>query len=141
MKMPVNKNDIVRIIFDTPLPTNAEHPYFQLNEEATHIAMQKLKKNGFKLWVYLVKSCRGMTSWVFYRSAASEYTGITANTVDNAKKELINCGYLTNPSGDGKTFIFHELPVVSQVESSEKLEVSSSETAKAHIPEERFYGF
>ena len=134
--MAVSKNDTVKIIYEDKLPTDKEHPYFILNVEAAITAMQKLKGNTFKLWVYLAKNSRTMTTWTFYRSVASEKTGITANTVDSAKRELIAQGYLTNPSGDGKTFIFHELPEVVQVEEVEELEVPSGETAKAH-----FYGF
>ena len=86
------------------------NPYVMFNLEAFNKALAELKQNEFKLWIYLAKNQKSMTNWILQRATCQKALGIANATFDSARLGLIEKGYLVDVDGDGKNYVFIEMP-------------------------------
>lgn len=125
-----------RIRMATRVVRNANNLYSTINIDALQVAMQNLKGETFKLWMYLNKNTdklKDNSNYEFDLSqVAAEAWGIKKDAYYSGVKKLIELGYLTQLKDGSNIYIFRE-SLSSEVEISEKpkkVEVELSEKPK-----------
>lgn len=85
-------------------------PYIRVNQDSLTIAMQNLKANTFKVWLYIIKN---QDSWNFQLSSkhGSQFTGMCTKTFESCINELIAKGYLQCVDEQRNRWVCYELPV------------------------------
>ena len=104
--MSVPNQDIV--IIGKRAKFDKEHKYGMFHIDALQLAMNNLKGETLKLWLYMVKNQDGY-EFELSQKALLEW-GLKKDAYYTAKKKLIELGYLT-PMRDGSNhYIFSEIP-------------------------------
>ena len=91
---------------------SAEEKYGMYNLYALQCAMNNLKGEAFKLWVYIGKNQHGYTFGLSKVDAINWGVG-SKSSYDRAVKELIEKGYLVETSPNH--YDFFELPIEEEV--------------------------
>lgn len=98
---------------------NSEHTFARMHMDALQIAMNKLKGESFKLWVYINKNADGYT-FDLSQKACAEW-GIKKDAYYTARVKLIESEYLVPQSEGSNVLLFYEVPISEiQKDFSEK---------------------
>ena len=77
--------------------------FLQINNTAWQAACEVLTYSAFKLFLYMADNKDGYSFALSYE-AVNDVLPMNRNTYDKAIKELRECGYLTQTSGNNWTF-------------------------------------
>lgn len=78
-------------------------PFTPFNREAFDLALSTLSPAGFKLWCYIARNQQGY-EFEFSREAAINATGLSLSTIQRARSELEQQGYLVLKGGNSWNF-------------------------------------
>lgn len=100
-------------------------PYIRVNQDSLTIAMQNLKPNTFKVWLYIIKN---QDNWNFELSSkhGSTFTGMCVKTFEACINELIQKGYLEPADRSNNRWICYELPQAYKEEAA-KVDIECNE--------------
>lgn len=104
--MSVPNQDIIRI--GKRAKFDKENLYGMFHIDALQLAMNSLKGESIKLWLYMVKNQDGY-EFELSQKALLEW-GLKKDAYYTAKKKLIELGYLTPLRQGSNIYIFSEIP-------------------------------
>lgn len=96
-----------RVITTNKEKTDTENIYTKININALDTALQVLRPNAFKLYVYFCKNINGYT-FALSKIDVCKSLHITANTYLEAFKELESLGYLVKDKQIRTHYNFYE---------------------------------
>ena len=99
-----------RIVTTGKALCDANHRYTMTNIEAMKRAMNRLKPNAYKLWVYLGKN-QDQYTFALSQVDVTDFCGMSRNTYLSAFKELEAEGYLVRDNDGSNHYNFYEIPV------------------------------
>lgn len=104
--MSVPNQDIIKL--GDRAPWDCEHIYGRFHIDALQIAMNKLKGETLKLWLYIAKNQDGH-KFELSQKAVAEW-GLKKDAYYTARKKLMELGYLTPVREGSNIYIFSEIP-------------------------------
>lgn len=104
--MAVPNQDIIKI--GNREPFDKEHLYGRFHIDALQSAMNNLKGETLKLWLYLAKNQDGY-QFELSQKAVAEW-GLKKDAYYTARKKLMELGYLTPVREGSNIYIFSEIP-------------------------------
>jgi hypothetical protein len=99
-----------RHVIISQLPRDKDNIYAMFNVDALNLAMQNLKHNGLRMWLYLNKNQNGY-GFGLSPAAAKKAFGIAESSYHAGVNELIEKQYLVPDEESTNTYIFYEVPL------------------------------
>lgn len=124
----------IRVKIMPRIVRDKNHLYATINLDAMNQAMNILRGEHFKLWLYLNKNQEGYEFDLSQK--ACEAWGIKKDTYHKAKASLVEAGYLV--SSDGSHFQFYEFPQSQNQTLKSEIQTEESEIQTQVIGKSEF---
>ena len=132
--MSVQNQNIVRLAKRESW--TGEHPFARMHVDALQLAMNNLKGESLKLWLYCNKN-QDNYQFELSQKAVAEW-GLKKDAYQAAKKVLREKGYLVPLREDSNILVFYEIPLSEkQIQSEKPTEQKKGQSEKPTIESEK----